>query len=310
VDRMILKRFLPCLATLVLLPFLAFSEETPSDAGGAPTGQGIAFVTLHAAGDSFVMGDGTFGPGATETFSADFALSKYLVTNSQYAAFVNDGGYAGETYWTRNGWAWKGKRSQPAYWTDPKFSAPDQPVVGVSWYEAVAFCNWLSAKDGLAPAYDADGRVDLSAAGYRLPTEVEWEYGAAKGAPGENRRIFPWGDKWDPQLAVCQVKPASAARSARVGSRSPDGDTPQGLVDMAGNVWEWTTDNDEGDASIRASTATDRYHFHGDSSSNRFVLRGGSWVIDFPAGMRASFRSFTSGPGLRYNVFGFRIAHR
>jgi formylglycine-generating enzyme required for sulfatase activity len=304
-------RLIPCLAVLMLIPLAAFSQDSQPDAQPAAVAAGgIALITLHAAGDSFTMGDGTFGPGATETLTADYSLSKYLVTNGQFGQFVADGGYTEQSYWTRNGWAWKGKKTLPAYWIDSKFNAPDQPVVGVSWYEAVAFCNWLSAKDGLNPAYDASGQADLTATGYRLPTEVEWEYAAAKGAPGENRRVYPWGDRWDPQLAVCQVKPAGAVKSAKVGSRSPEGDTPQGLTDMAGNVWEWCSDNDQGDASLAGSESTDRYHFQGDSPSQRFVMRGGSWVVDWPNGLRASFRSFTSSPGLRYNVYGFRIARR
>jgi formylglycine-generating enzyme required for sulfatase activity len=308
----VMSRLLPCLAVLILCPFFAFSQDAVPDAqpDAAPAAGAITLITLRAAGDSFTMGDGTFGPGATETLTADFSLSKYLITNGQFGQFVAEGGYGEQGYWTRNGLAWRGKKNQPAYWTDAKFNAPDQPVVGVSWYEAVAFCNWLSAKDGLAPAYDASGQADLTASGYRLPTEVEWEYAAAKGAPGVNRRIYPWGDTWDPQLAVCQVKPAVALKSAKVGSRSPAGDTPQGLTDMAGNVWEWCSDNDQGDASLARSESIDRYHFQGDSPSQRFVLRGGSWVIDFPNGMRSSFRSFTSAPGLRYNVYGFRIARR
>jgi formylglycine-generating enzyme required for sulfatase activity len=291
------------LALLILGPFFAYSQEQPQGTG---TGA-IALIAIHAAGDSFTMGDGTFGPGATETLSADFSMSKYLITNEEFGRFVSDGGYAERSYWTSNGWAWKGRKNQPAYWKDPRFNGPQQPVVGVSWYEAVAFCNWLSAKEGLTPAYDSSGRANLTASGYRLPTEVEWEYAAAKGAPQENRRVYPWGDRWDATLAVCQVKPAGAAKSANVGSKSPAGDTPQGLADMAGNAWEWTADNDEGDASIAHSPSSDRYHFTGDSYSDRFVLRGGSWVIDFPNGLRAAFRAFTSSPGLRYNVYGFRV---
>jgi formylglycine-generating enzyme required for sulfatase activity len=275
-----------------------------------PVSVPIVLVTIHAAGDSFTMGDGTFGPNVLQSISYDYSMSKYLITNSQFAQFIADGGYADQRFWTLNGVAWKGKKSQPAYWTSPQFNAPDQPVVGVSWYEAVAFCNWLSAKEGLIPAYDSTGRADLAASGYRLPTEVEWEYASAKGDASAAERIFPWGDTWDPSLAVCQVKPARATKSMNVGSRSPQGDTPQGLTDMAGDVWEWCSDNKEGDAAIKASASPDRYYFKSDSSDLSFVLRGGSWVISFSAGLRSAFRSFTSDPGSRYNVYGFRIARR
>lgn len=289
------------MAAFILSPLVAHSQEAQ------PGENELPLIAIHAAGDSFIMGDGTFGPEATETLSSDFLMSRFPITNRQFGQFISDGGYAEPGYWTTNGWAWKGRKSQPAYWTDKNFDGPDQPVVGVSWYEAVAFCNWLSAKEGLQPAYDGSGRADLTSKGYRLPTEVEWEYAAAKGAPGENRRIFPWGDKWDSALAVCKVKPAVATKTADVGSKSPGGDTPQGLADMAGNVWEWCSDNEQGDESIAGSGSTDRYYFQGDSPGQRFILRGGSWVIDFPGGLRSAFRSFSSDPGLRYDVYGFRV---
>jgi formylglycine-generating enzyme required for sulfatase activity len=285
----------------MLFPFLVYSQEAQASKNT------IQFVTIHAAGDSFTMGDGAFGPGVAESISEDFSISKFLITNSEFGQFISGGGYAERSYWTTNGWAWKAQKSRPAYWTNKNFNGPDQPVVGVSWYEAVAFCNWLSAKEGLSPAYDSSGRADLTASGYRLPTEVEWEYAAAKGGPGESRRIYPWGDKWDSALAVCQVKPATATKTANVGSKSPGGDTPQGLADMAGNAWEWCSDNEEGDETIR-STSLDRYYFHGDSAGERFILRGGSWVIDFPSGLRSAFRKFASAPGVRYDVYGFRVA--
>jgi formylglycine-generating enzyme required for sulfatase activity len=298
------RRHLLCLVLLAVCPLLTFSQDVQ------PAGTTLPLVALRAAGDSFTMGDGTFGPGVTESISSDFSVSKFLVTNGQFGQFVTDGGYAEKSWWTAEGWAWKGRKDQPAYWTDRKFNGPDQPVVGVSWYEAAAFCNWLSAKEGLTPAYDGTGRADLTASGYRLPTEVEWEYAAAKGDPSEAKRTYPWGNDWNSALAVCQVKPARALTSANVGSKSPEGDTPQGLADMAGNAWEWCSDNVEGDRSIAGSETTDRYYFHGDSQDQSFVLRGGSWVIDFATGMRSAFRTFTSNPGVRYNVFGFRVVRK
>jgi formylglycine-generating enzyme required for sulfatase activity len=289
---------------LVLATFACFAQAPLQGESG------ITLVTIHAAGDSFTMGDGTFGPGTVETLTSDFSISKFLITNGQFEQFISGGGYAEQSYWTTNGWAWKGRKDRPAYWTDRRFNGADQPVVGVSWYEAVAFCNWLSVKEGLAPAYDRSGHLDLTSSGYHLPTEVEWEYAAAKGGPGESRRIYPWGDGWDPALAVCRVWPGRAVKTADVGSKSPQGDTPQGLTDMAGNVWEWCSDNDQGDPGIARSASSDRYYFQGDSLWQRFVLRGGAWVIDFSTGMRTAFRSFSSSPGLRYDVYGFRVACR
>ncbi|HTZ53170.1 MAG TPA: SUMF1/EgtB/PvdO family nonheme iron enzyme [Spirochaetia bacterium] len=298
---------------LLLLSFACFGQAaSPAPAAPAvPQGaDGIDLVAIHAAGDTFTMGDGTFGPGLKETLKSDFYMSKFPVTNAQFGAFVSGGGYQAQDWWTDHGWEWKARKSQPANWNDRSFNAPQQPVVGVSWYEAVAFCNWLSAQEGLVPAYDKSGRADPSATGYRLPTEVEWEYAAAKGEPGASQRVYPWGDTWDASLAVSSVRPARASRTAVVGSRSPQGDTPQGLADMAGNVWEWCSDNYEGNETMSSADASDRYYFKGDSMGQPFVLRGGAWVIDWPNAMRTSFRKFSSPPGYRYNVFGFRVVRR
>jgi formylglycine-generating enzyme required for sulfatase activity len=256
------------------------------------------------------MGDGSLGPNVSQTISGNFSISRFPITNSQFGGFIADGGYAERSYWTTNGWAWKGRIAQPAYWKDAKFNGPDQPVVGVSWYEAVAYCNWLSLREGLTPAYDLSGRATLGASGYRLPAETEWEYAAAKGAPDQAERIYPWGDTWDPKNAVCRVAPARASSTASVGSRSPQGDTPQGVADMSGNVWQWCSDNAQSDPGIANAPCSDRYCFRSDSTTEYLVLRGGSWWNDFQNGFRSAFRGFITQPGNRHNVIGFRIVHR
>jgi formylglycine-generating enzyme required for sulfatase activity len=270
----------------------------------------LAFIEIRAAGDSIVIGDGMLGPNTPETITYDYLMSKFAITNAEFKAFMDDGGYGEPSFWTVNGWAWKGKVDRSAFISARGFSEPDQPVVGVSWYEAVAFCNWLSLKEGLGPAYDGSGRADLGATGYHLPTETEWEYAGAKGAPGQAERIFPWGDAWDVKNTVCSVTPSRTKTTAAVGSKSPQGDTPQGLADMSGNVWQWCSDNAQRDDAFNAPPSADRYFFQGDPPSASMMLRGGSWCNDFPNGFRVAFRGFTTRPTNRANVIGFRVVRR
>ncbi len=296
--------------SLVYALILACAAWNASAQTGAQSVTVNPFVAIHAAGDSFTMGDGTLGPNVLQTISYNFLITKFLITNSQFERFISDGGYAERDYWTANGWEWKRKIERPAFWNDRRFNGPDQPVVGVSWYEAVAFCNWLSRQEGLPPAYDDSGQADFSAHGYRLPTEVEWEYASAKGSPDQAERIYPWGDEWDPNNAVCRVTPSKAMHTAPVGSRSPQGDTPQELADMSGNVWEWCSDNSQSDGMIADSPSQDRYCFRADSVSEHMMLRGGSWGNDFKNGFRCAFRNYTAIPAARHNVTGFRVVRR
>jgi formylglycine-generating enzyme required for sulfatase activity len=268
----------------------------------------LPLVALSAAGSSITMSDGSYGPALTISLPSDFQISRYPVTNSEFALFVADGGYGTRSYWTANGWAWKGARTQPAFTPPRAFAGEMQPAVGVTWYEAVAFCNWLSAKEGLAPAYGDTGRAVLGASGYRLPTEVEYEYAAARGGPDDAERIYPWGNDAHPQYAVSSVPPGNASATEDVTSRSPTGDTPQGVADMSGNVWEWCSDNFQGDAEITASV--DRYYFVSDARAERFSLHGGSWVISFAGGLHTRFRSFSSEPGALLDSVGFRVVRR
>jgi formylglycine-generating enzyme required for sulfatase activity len=285
------------LLVLLLASFTGWGQSAPA--------AGLALVPIKAAGSSITMGDGSYGPRVSEVLSYDFSMAKYPVTNGDFGLFIADNGYGTRSYWTANGWAGKGSRASPQYWKSSDFDGANQPVVGVSWYEAAAYCNWLSAKEGLAPAYDDTGRAHLDASGYHLPTEVEWEYASAKGAPDLPERLFPWGDTPKAQNAVSNVAPGQAARTENVDSRSPQGDTPQGLADMSGNVWEWCSDNFQSDGEITGGT--DRYYFVNDSREQRFVLHGGSWVISFLGGLHAKFRSFSSQPSALYNAVGFRV---
>ena len=298
-----IRQFMRALAFVCALFLAPAAAVAQSDAE-------ITLIRIRAAGDSFMMGDGTLGPDVSLSFSNDFSISKSSVTNGQFGLFIADGGYAERRCWTANGWKWKGKTAQPAFWKDAKFNGKGQPVVGVSWYEAVAFCNWISEKEGFAPAYDDSGRADLFASGYRLPTEAEWEYAAAKGASDRAERIYPWGDAWDSKNAVCRVAPARASATAPVGSKSPQGDTPDGIADMAGNVWQWCSDSSQADDKITDGADADRYCFRSDLATEYMVLRGGSWWNDFKNGFRAAFRNYTTMPGNRFTVIGFRVVRR
>ncbi|PDW02298.1 formylglycine-generating enzyme family protein, partial [Candidatus Viridilinea mediisalina] len=168
-----------------------------------------------------------------------FALARYLVTNAQYQRFIEAGGYdptqpwwdvAGRAWLRRNDQAtdgladWQRRRhkQQPAWWTDPRFgkARPNHPLVGISWYEATAFCAWLTH-------YLRDGSV------YRLPSEAEWEYAAR----GVLRRPYPWGEE-TPDGERANFAGTHNGTSA-VGC-FPLGATPEGILDLAGNVWEWT----------------------------------------------------------------------
>ena len=149
-----------------------------------------------------------------QTIKQPFWLSRYPVTNSQYGEFLKDKGYAERKFWSDAGWNWKQSENitAPRFWQHPRWNGPNQPVVGVSWYEAEAFCRW---------------------AGGQLPSERQWE-AAARGTAG---RTYPWGDSWTNR--ICNSEEAGLKVTTAVGlfprSRTPEG----GLEDMAGNVWEW-----------------------------------------------------------------------
>ncbi|MCP4546807.1 MAG: formylglycine-generating enzyme family protein, partial [bacterium] len=149
-----------------------------------------------------------------------FFAARTPVTNAEFARFVEDGGYKRADWWTEAGWEWKQseRKTQPRYWKDKQYNEFSQPVVGVSWYEALAYCRWLVDKVGLP---------------CRLPSEQEWE----KAARGYDGREYPWGEWIEGR---CNTDESGIGRPLPVGQFSPDGDSIYGLQDIAGNVFEWT----------------------------------------------------------------------
>ncbi len=150
-----------------------------------------------------------------------YEIGIFPVTNQEYAKFIKEG-YKEEKYWRKyGGWEWKLEYNieNPRYWDHPVFNGPIKPVVGVSFYEAGAYCEWLSGKTGL---------------NYRLPNEKEWE----KAARGTDGRRYPWGNDFDKNK--CNTIESGRKKTNDV-NLFTNGRSPFGCYDMEGNVWEWTS---------------------------------------------------------------------
>ncbi|CAG1004120.1 partial Serine/threonine-protein kinase Pkn1, partial [Anaerolineae bacterium] len=220
-----------------------------------------------------------------------YSIAKYPLTNAQFAPFIEAGGYTQDRWWTKaglearqKGIAWDGSDwkptgkawTEPRYWQDAKWNGAEHPVVGVSWFEAVAFCLWLS---------------EVTGEKIMLPTEDQWQY-AAQGTDG---RDYPWGKKWDASRCNNNVDSKSIGITSPVRQYEGKGDSPFGVVDMSGNVWEWClTDYNNKTNELNSDT-------------NRRVLRGGSWGNDVSENFRCDCRSWYV-PVLWNYGWGFRLA--
>jgi formylglycine-generating enzyme required for sulfatase activity len=232
-----------------------------------------------------------------------FRISRYPVTNAQFAAFVQAGGYTERQYWT--------KAAQKEVWSEGKVKAwnddeprqapydfgepsnfPNHPVVGVTWYEAVAFCLWLTGHLRQCGIIGAAEEITL-------PSESQWEKAARgpvlSGREGTGGRVYPWGDDADPERA--NYDDTGIGATSAVGC-FPGGASPYGVEDLSGNVWEWCR--------TKYEESYDNYQNDNDLEGNvRRVLRGGSFDGS-QGGVRCACRDVYS-PNLRYGYFGFRV---
>ena len=217
-----------------------------------------------------------------------FKMGRYPVTVQEYAVFIEDEGYTEAAWWMPE---YFGRWQEPADWQQ-QLEHQNRPVVGVSWVESMAYCAWLSERCRRL------GRLKPGEA-IRLPTEAEWEWAAR----GSTARRLPWGDD-EPTAERLNYK-------SNVGSPTPVGvypvgATPEGVLDLAGNVWEWCADGYVG-AYYRAceSLGTVKNPIGPDTGAGR-VLRGGSWYYD-AGGCRSAYRN-SGQPDNRIGNIGFRCA--
>jgi formylglycine-generating enzyme len=211
----------------------------------------------------------------------EYRIARVPVTVAQFAAFMTaNQGYRTTAETQGSACSWTGSKwddVKGADWAHPRGpdsnvrDKQDHPVTCVSWYDALAFCKW---------------------AGVWLPTEAEWE----KAARGDKGFVWPWGDR-EPNIGLCNFN-MTVGDTTPVG-RYPDGKSPYGLLDVAGNVWEWTS-------SLNKPYKYDVSDGREDLKSGGLrVLRGGSfWNV--ARDVRCAYRSWYF-PSNRLDYFGFRV---
>jgi len=192
----------------------------------------------------------------------EFELCIYQVTNGEYGKYLAASG-----------------RRKPQHWDDANFNNPNQPVVAPSWFDAVAYCDWLSR---------------ITRRRYRLPTEAEWERAARGGVEGKH---YPWGDAPPESLANYSMRWKNGPEV--VGQDSPNA---FGIFDVGANVHEWCADWYSADF---YATSPER-NPQGPAEGKRRASRGGSWR-HYTKVSRCAARSSIP-PEFQYADYGFRVA--
>ena len=215
-----------------------------------------------------------------------YRITRYPITVAQYQPFISAGGYHDRQWWTEAGWDWRIAEdiTGPRIFGSP-FDIANHPMVGVSWYEAVAYTRWLTCEMREQNCI-GDGESIM------LPSEAEWE----KAARGTDGLRYPWGAKWDANCANSRETGVGATSAAGC---FPGDRSPYGVEEMSGNVLEWMR-----------SLYRDYPYVAGDGretleGNGGRVLRGGSWNDDDPDFFRCAYRSGLF-PGYGNLSFGFR----
>jgi len=192
-----------------------------------------------------------------------FALGKFAVTRAQYREFLESTG-----------------EPPPRFWSEPMFADPAKPVVGVTWFEAVAYCEWLGKQTGQP---------------FRLPTEAEWERAARGGRDGA---LYPWGDEPPSARPLIGCDPTTGG-PAQVGINEPN---DYGLFDMSEGVHEWCADYYD----YNYYCYSPERNPQGAASGERRASRGGSWRHQIKFARCAARSSLP--PSFKYSDYGFRVA--
>jgi formylglycine-generating enzyme required for sulfatase activity len=203
-----------------------------------------------------------------------FHIGKFPVTNEQYQCFIDSpDGYVNDHWWNFSEHARK-YRSVPREPIASYFQrGPKRPRVMVCWYDALAFCRWLSIRMGVS---------------IFLPTTAQW----MRAAQGDEPRHFPWGD--EPDKTRCNTLESGILETTDV-DRHPSGASPFGAYDMSGNVWEWSfTKYEDNDATDAGGNDERREH-------------GGSWHFTMVDGARISILSAKCRPDKGDDNIGFRL---
>ena len=199
-----------------------------------------------------------------------FHIGKYPVTNAQFQEFIDSSdGYVQDHWWhfSEEADEWRSRNPEPR---ESKFQGDNRPRENVTWYEAIAFCEWLGEKTGM--------RITL-------PTDKQWR----RAARGSDDRGYPWGDHFDTDLANTRE---SKIRKTTLVTCYDNALSPFGLYDMAGNVWEWCLNSGSKDSQNR-------------SGEGYRAICGGSFISDYKRA-RTTFH-FNLNPEYNYASIGFRI---
>lgn len=214
-------------------------------------GNPFEWIEIPAGQVNLIGGGKTYIPqGTSISIQVDsFWMTKYPITNQQYTPYVHT------------------LDEKPTYWDNPKFNAPNQPIVGVSWFDVIEYCAWLSTKLAFEVA---------------PPFDYQWQW----AAQGNTAHKYPWGDRWDNQNANANEK---------IGQTTPvdrytQGMSPFGVFDLAGNTWEWCYIHPDIAENYTSAPA---------------VLCGGSW-LNYEMFATVHSRNMRL-PNMHYNDVGFRL---